>query len=119
MTCFLLQWRAPQEYKDEPLDEKIDIWSLGNNIYSLLTGLSPFYLISDTKKIQRELVDGKTAFIDPRFHDRSYAESILANITLLCWEYDPEKRIDIFKLVDLLREAHEENKKLSLSGRVI
>lgn len=32
-THFLLwrawQWRAPEEYKDRPLDEKIDIWSLG------------------------------------------------------------------------------------------
>ena len=26
------QWRAPEEYRDDPLDEKIDIWSLGNNM---------------------------------------------------------------------------------------
>ena len=25
-------WRAPEEYYDKPLDEKIDIWSLGNNV---------------------------------------------------------------------------------------
>jgi serine/threonine protein kinase len=26
------QWRAPEEYKDLPLDEKIDIWSLGKTV---------------------------------------------------------------------------------------
>jgi serine/threonine protein kinase len=31
-------WRAPEEYFDYPLSEKIDVWSLGNNMYSLLTG---------------------------------------------------------------------------------
>lgn len=31
-------WRAPEEYYDKPLNEKIDVWSLGNNFYSLLTG---------------------------------------------------------------------------------
>ncbi|KAL3935701.1 MAG: hypothetical protein SGBAC_008829 [Bacillariaceae sp.] len=35
-------WRSPEEYKDEPLNEKIDVWSLGNNMYTLLTGLDPF-----------------------------------------------------------------------------
>jgi serine/threonine protein kinase len=33
-----IQWRAPEEYLDYPLNEQIDIWSLGNNMYSLLTG---------------------------------------------------------------------------------
>lgn len=33
-----LQWRAPEEFFDKPLDEKIDIWSLGNNMFALLTG---------------------------------------------------------------------------------
>ena len=36
-------WRSPEEYKDDPLDESIDVWSLGNNMYSILTGLEPFY----------------------------------------------------------------------------
>lgn len=31
-------WRAPEEYRDDPLTEKVDVWSLGNNLYVLLTG---------------------------------------------------------------------------------
>ena len=30
----ILQWRAPEEYFDEPLDEKIDVWSVANNMVS-------------------------------------------------------------------------------------
>jgi hypothetical protein len=29
-----------------------------------------------------------------------------------CWMYEPEERIDIFEVVQLLREAVAENKKL-------
>ena len=55
------------------------------------------------------LHDGETAFIDPRFRDRSFAESKLVDIIPLCWKYDPDDRIDIFELVRLLREAVKEN----------
>ena len=37
------KWRAPEEYYDNPLNEKVDVWALGNNMYALLTGLYPFY----------------------------------------------------------------------------
>jgi hypothetical protein len=83
---------------------------MGNNLYSLLTGLYPLYLISETKDIQVRLVKGETAFIDPRYHQRSAAESKLADIIPLCWVYDPTKRIDIFELVTLLRKAYDETR---------
>lgn len=38
LTVCTLQWRAPEEYADKPLNEKIDVWSLGNNMYTVLTG---------------------------------------------------------------------------------
>jgi serine/threonine protein kinase len=33
------QYRAPEEYAATNLNEKIDIFSFGNNIYAMLTGL--------------------------------------------------------------------------------
>lgn len=48
----LKKWRAPEEYMDGPLDEKIDIWSFGCNMYSLLTGLNPFYHYKKDKDMQ-------------------------------------------------------------------
>jgi hypothetical protein len=51
-------------------------------------------------------------YIDPRFLERSFAEKKLAEIMVLCWEYDPVKRPDINTLVQVLREAVEENLRL-------
>merc|ERR1712113_1075110 len=36
-------WRAPEEYEDGYLNEKIDVWSYGNNVYAILTGLYVFH----------------------------------------------------------------------------
>jgi serine/threonine protein kinase len=46
------QWRSPEEYFDEPLTEQIDVFSLGNNMYSLLTGLWPFYDEEDDSEMK-------------------------------------------------------------------
>ena len=98
------QWRAPEEYKDDPLNEAIDIWSLGNNFFALLTGYSPLVKnLENLSELKNKVMDGQTAFIDPRFHLRSYAESALADIIPLCWKLDPDERIDIFELTQLLR----------------
>jgi serine/threonine protein kinase len=32
-------YRSPEEFLGEPIDEKIDVYSMGNNIYTLVTGL--------------------------------------------------------------------------------
>ena len=37
----LEQWRSPQEYRDDPLDEKIDVWSLGMNMVRLSVDVLP------------------------------------------------------------------------------
>ena len=46
------QYRAPEEMADWPLNEKIDVFSMGNNIYGLLTGLWPFYENEDDEVVQ-------------------------------------------------------------------
>jgi len=38
-----VQWRSPEEFAMGDLDEKTDVFSMGNNIYALLTGLWTFY----------------------------------------------------------------------------
>jgi len=36
---------------------------------------------------------------------RSYAESVLVSLIEKCWIYDPDKRIDIFEIVNILKNA--------------
>jgi serine/threonine protein kinase len=55
-SCSANQYRSPEEYWDKPLDEKIDVWSFGNNLFALLTGRYPFYTLDDdeSKKVSSE-----------------------------------------------------------------
>eukprot|EP00586_Coscinodiscus_wailesii_P018368 CAMPEP_0172497374 /NCGR_PEP_ID=MMETSP1066-20121228/99037_1 /TAXON_ID=671091 /ORGANISM="Coscinodiscus wailesii, Strain CCMP2513" /LENGTH=363 /DNA_ID=CAMNT_0013270107 /DNA_START=655 /DNA_END=1746 /DNA_ORIENTATION=- len=111
------QYRAPEEFDNKPLDEKIDIFSLGNNIYGLLTGLWNFYAYEDDAAIQKMIIKGDTAYVDERYETRSYAEGALVKIMKRCWEYEPEDRPDIFEVVTFLRNAFEENKKHKSSDK--
>jgi hypothetical protein len=79
-------------------------------IHSLLcVTVFPFYNIQKVDKIKKKIKDGETAYIDPRFKDRSFAEAKLVEIIPKMWVYDPDQRITIFNLVDVLRTAVREN----------
>lgn len=104
-------WRPPEEWKDEPLNEKIDVWCLGFNMYALLTGLYPFYDTLDIKKEHRRINKGETPYIDPRYSEVGFAEQKLVEIMQKCWGYTADERMDVFELVRLLRQAVNENEK--------
>lgn len=104
-------YRSPEEYKDGWLNEKIDIWSFGNNIYALITGLWVFYDEENTKVKQKKLIDGEIAYLDPRYKGRNYILDRLIELMYRCWVYEPDDRIDIFESVSFLRETLEEAKR--------
>jgi len=83
---------------------------LGNCFYALLTGLRIFYGVTDDEVVQEKVIGGETAYIDPRYRQHSYPESILVHAIEQCWKYDPDERVDIFRLVEFLRSAVKENK---------
>jgi serine/threonine protein kinase len=95
---------------DKPLNEKIDVWSLGMNMYALLTGVSPFYKDLVVEEVQQKVVNGEKPYIDPRYRSRSFAEGQLIEIMELCWTFDPDGRPDIFEIARRLREAYELDK---------
>eukprot|EP00546_Thalassionema_frauenfeldii_P013696 CAMPEP_0178920390 /NCGR_PEP_ID=MMETSP0786-20121207/14979_1 /TAXON_ID=186022 /ORGANISM="Thalassionema frauenfeldii, Strain CCMP 1798" /LENGTH=503 /DNA_ID=CAMNT_0020594453 /DNA_START=77 /DNA_END=1588 /DNA_ORIENTATION=+ len=96
-------YRAPEEYNGQDLDEKIDIFSFGNNVYALLTGLWPFYENDDDTLVHSRLIAGNTSFIDERYQSRSYGEGKMVQLIEMCWKYKPEERPDIFEIVEFLR----------------
>lgn len=75
-----------------------------------LCTVSPFYEVADEKIVKKKIKEGETGYIDPRYKNNSFAEAKLAEIIPLCWVYDPDKRIDIFYLVEFLRAAVKENR---------
>ena len=105
-------YRAPEEDRDDFLNEKLDVFSMGNNIYGLLTGLWVFYENTDDTVVQRYVKRGKLPYIDPRYRTRSLAERELVKVMEQCWINDPDERISIFQVVEALREAKIQNDKL-------
>ena len=59
--------------------------------------------------VQKELIDGKLPYVDPRYAERSFAEKRLVELMYKCWTYNPDERIDIFGAVDFLRRAVKDN----------
>jgi serine/threonine protein kinase len=108
-------FRAPEEYFDKPLDEMIDVYSFGNNIYVLLTGLWPFYNYSDDRveEVQEMIRNGETPFLDLRYGNESLAEAFLIEIMVDCWSYHPEDRPDMISIVRQLKAAKQDVKRQS------
>lgn len=113
-----LQYRAPEEYDEDYLNEQIDVFSFGNNIFGLLTGLWVFYDVDDDGVVQRKVIGGTRAYIDPRWKKRSYIESKLVEVMEKCWIPDVDKRIDIFGAVRELREIKKDYERRKAKNRV-
>lgn len=101
-------YRAPEEYDSDYLNEAIDVFSFGNNIYSLLTGLWVFYDTDDDPSVQEKVINGTRALIDPRWKKRSFIEAKLVEVMEQCWIHNTDKRMDIFQAVQKLREIKTE-----------
>jgi hypothetical protein len=71
--------------------------------------VSPFFELQSDEEVEDNLKRNITAFVDPRYKERSFAEAKLVDFIQLCWVFAPDKRIDIFQLVELLRVAVKEN----------
>jgi serine/threonine protein kinase len=104
-----LQYRAPEEYDRDYINEQIDVFSFGNNIYGILTGLWVFYDVDDDETVQKNVIEGKRAYIDPRWRKRSFIESKLVDLMEKCWKAETDERIDIFGAVKELREIKKEH----------
>lgn len=82
-------WRAPEEYDGRSQDETKDTFAFGNGMYTLLTGLWPFYDEEyrnvDYDILQDAIIAGKRPFIDARYRNRSYIDGELVPIMEACW----------------------------------
>jgi hypothetical protein len=106
-------WRAPEEYLDDPLDEKIDVFSFGNNVYSILTGAFVYYFEDNFKNIKKMVIQGNMTKIDPRYRSRSYVEGKLVEIIEKCWAYKVNDRPSIFQIIDELKAVKQQWEKMS------
>jgi len=117
------QWRAPEETRVEglpspkPLTEKVDIYSLGNIFYRLMTGHDPWVeyrnkhkQIDDDSKRQIEKV--KLKGIAPMLPDgaeqtKNVALIGIRNVMKKCFRANPEERPTAGEIVKELQDRVE------------
>jgi hypothetical protein len=101
-------FRAPEENIDAPLTEKIDIFSLGNVFYSVLTGIM-VHVNRSSADAHKRIVEGINEPIADIYYE-SPSTAALAQAIELCWTYDAEERPTIFEIVQFLERAVKANK---------
>ena len=86
------KFRAPEEYLYLGESEKIDVYSMGNIFYSLVTGRWPFEDLK-TKEAQRLIKKNQRPPIDDAIRESDDPLDV-AMLTAIdrCWEQDPVDR---------------------------
>ena len=96
--------RSPEEYNEiVPVGHSADVYSYGNILFTLLTGKWPYGSDSDKGRIL--CGQGIPPIVDYSVRGESFASASLAAIMDKCFEFYPEKRIDIFMVVSMLKDA--------------
>lgn len=108
-------YRAPEELRSEPQDDKTDIYNYASMVYTILTGLW-VHSGHDEDTVRENLINGQMPFYDDRFARKSYGEATLVSILDQAWKDDPDERPDIFWMINLLEEAIEKNAQLKAKG---
>jgi hypothetical protein len=105
--CYLNWNRAPEDLTcgKWPADVGIDTYCMGNNIYTLLTGLWSFYWAEDKEhEVIQSVVYGNRTYVDPRYRTRSMVEGKLVELMEATWIANIYQRISIFGVLQRLRE---------------
>ena len=105
--------RAPEEYKYDPLTEKLDIYSVANILYSILTKERPWEDLSQTEtkqfikkgKIPKIWVADDILMPDP-------LKQTLVHINERAYELDPRKRISAAEMAEDLEKVVEQLEQL-------
>lgn len=103
---YVHQYRSPEELRgNRPVDESADVFSFGQTLYTLLTGLVPFYERGTREEALKANKYGDVPYVDPRYRNRSLIEGRLVDVMEPCYRYRPQDRTSIFQVVEHLRET--------------
>ena len=84
--------RSPEEYYYKEQSEKVDIYSMGNIFYALLTKEEPFEDM-ESKAAQHEVKHGRPSPISASVRNSTDpCTQALIKAAEMCWVYDPKER---------------------------
>ena len=99
------RFRSPEEYAHKPETEKIDVYSMGNIIYQLLTGLYPFEDMK-RKDVYVEIQKGVRPIIPEKYlSSTDPKQQALVKAIQDCWIHDPAERATARSVEQALKRA--------------
>lgn len=92
LSFSILQLRSPEEYAYKRQTEKVDVYSMGNIFYSILTLNYPFEG-KKSKEVYQRIADGERPLIAESIRNSTdpYDRTMLEVIEM-CWRQDPTER---------------------------
>lgn len=98
----------------KPETEKIDVFSLGNVLYFLLTGKEPFQDEMTAEDAIEHVKKGGRVSISEEIKSSTHPfDKAILKALDMCFVYDPEKRSSARAVANVLHQALEETKSLS------
>ncbi|PPS16782.1 hypothetical protein GOBAR_AA03787 [Gossypium barbadense] len=91
------QWMAPEVLRNEPSDEKSDIYSFGVILWELATEKIPWDNLNSMQVI------GAVGFMNQRLEIPKEVDPRWSSIIESCWQSDPQCRPTFHELLDKLR----------------
>ncbi|CAA0834266.1 PAS domain-containing protein tyrosine kinase family protein [Striga hermonthica] len=105
------QWMAPEVLRNEPSDEKADIYSFGVILWELATHKIPWETLNSVQVI------GTVGFMNQRLDLPGEVDPHWNSIIESCWHSEPQCRPSFQELVEKLKELHRKFAIQHQSGR--
>ena len=96
--------RSPEEYELLKIDEKIDLYSVANVLYGILTGRKP-YENKLRRDIKKNVMKGQSPDIENDFRKPGTYDALLVQIIENAYSLDPKKRWSAKEVVEKLERV--------------
>jgi hypothetical protein len=97
--------RSPEEYRYEGQTEKIDVYSLGNLLYSLLQDEMPFHGIDDDETQELVKKGERPSVYADLWNSTDPVDQVLKQTMVMCHEEEQDKRASAREVEALLKDA--------------
>jgi len=100
-TAGTAEWMAPEVLRNEPADEKCDVYSYGVILWELFTLQQPW------GKMNPMQVVGAVGFQHRRLDIPEFVDPGIADIIRKCWQTDPRLRPSFGEIMDSLKQLQK------------